>query len=109
MGRTKKRAWRHSLYARATLFLILGAGAVLGAAFVLSSLMVDDSVGRLLGERMGLARTAGVFLEDRIHNDLKNLETRVAPVMRAGRTDTWNEELTLALLDEYGKIGRAHV
>jgi len=102
LGRTKKRAWRHSLYARATLFLILGAGAVLGAAFVLSSLMVDDSVGRLLGERMGLARTAGVFLEDRIHNDLKNLETRVAPVMRAGRTDTWNEELTLALLDEYG-------
>lgn len=72
---TGPRRWQSSLYARAALFLALGAAAFVGAVAVLSRTMVDDSVDRLLTERLDLARMVGAFVENRLLGNLNRLAT----------------------------------
>jgi signal transduction histidine kinase len=67
------RRWQSSLYARAGLFVALGAASFVGAVAVLSRAMVDESVDRLLSERLELARTIGAFIETRMINNLGRL------------------------------------
>jgi len=76
-GTRASARWRHSLYARAALFIVLGSGTLLGAFAVLSSVAVDESVDRLLGERLDLARAAGEFVEHQLDSDLERLGQRV--------------------------------
>ncbi len=75
------RQWRHSLYGRSALFLILGCGSLIGAVVVLSSIVVEQSVQRLLGERIDLARTAGIFIEHQINADLDRFADRLTPLL----------------------------
>ncbi|MBI5608338.1 MAG: HAMP domain-containing protein, partial [Deltaproteobacteria bacterium] len=67
------RQWQASLYARAALFLALGAASFVGAIAVLSTATVEESVDRLLSERLELARTVGAFVEARLMRDLDRL------------------------------------
>ncbi len=67
------RPWQSSLYARAALFLALGAASFVGAIVVLSGATVEESVDRLLSERLELARTVGAFVEARLLGDLDRL------------------------------------
>jgi len=74
-----RRRWRHSIYARATIFLLVGGGTLIGALIALSSAMVKQSVDRLLVERIDLAHTVAALLEQRILSDLNHLEQRIRP------------------------------
>ncbi len=94
------RRWRNSLYARAVLFIALGAGAVAGAVFMLARVLMQDSVDRLLGERMELARTAGALLEDAIHHDLAEIARKSGPLLAAEPPDAG--ALRRRLAEEYG-------
>lgn len=76
--------WRSSLYARAALFLALGAAAFVGAVVVLSQTMVSDSVDRLLAERLDLARMVGAFVENRLLSNLARLEKQVSGPLEQG-------------------------
>ncbi|GMV39536.1 MAG: hypothetical protein AMXMBFR64_12520 [Myxococcales bacterium] len=80
----RRRRWRSSLYARAALFLALGAASFVGAVAVLSGTMVDDSVERLLAERLELARTVGAFVEQRMSANLARLSTVSADSLASG-------------------------
>lgn len=62
-----------SLYGRSALFLLLGCGTLIGAIIALSSSLVEDSIQRLLNERMALAQTTGIMVERRIKRDLLRL------------------------------------
>lgn len=99
--RTKRRSlrprWRHTLYARAWLFLLLGGGALVGALAAMSGRLVDASVDRLLDERLDLARTVGGLVERRILGELEHLTHRAAPFLGPGRA----AELRAALAQEY--------
>ncbi|MDF1564041.1 MAG: histidine kinase [Deltaproteobacteria bacterium] len=89
--RRPPRRWRESLYARAALFLALGCGSLMGAVGVLVTLMVDDSVERLLLERTQLASAAGAFVEQRILQQLAHLAHQI-PVHDPeswGEPDRW--------------------
>ncbi|MGM0574271.1 MAG: ATP-binding protein [Myxococcota bacterium] len=88
---------RHSLYARATLFLLVGGGMLHGALAVLYTEMVDQSVERLLVERVEYARTVGALLEQRIRADLDHLEARIRrPVIRGEGEDAVRRALVRA-------------
>jgi len=89
--------WRHTLYARAWLFLLLGGGALVGALAAMSGRLVDASVDRLLDERLDLARTVGGLVERRILGELEHLTHRAAPHMGDGQ----EERLRAALAQEY--------
>jgi len=69
--------WWRSHYARAALFLGIGCASLLGAAAVLSRTISNEMVDRLLDERMALARTAGVFLEELIQAEIDRLVPRI--------------------------------
>ena len=56
---------------------MLGSGSLVGAVFALSSKTIDQSVQRLLRERIDLARTTGILLEDRVLGELSRLVARV--------------------------------
>lgn len=77
------KSWRRSTYARAAVFVILGGGAVLGAAMLLSRMMVDETVTQLLSDRTALARATGGFIEDRLRTDLSRLAPIALPVLQA--------------------------
>ena len=70
--------WRHTLYARASLFVLLGGGALVGALSAMSSRLVDASVDRLLDERLDLARTVGGLVERRIVGELTHMTRHAA-------------------------------
>jgi signal transduction histidine kinase len=97
-GVDRPRRWRDSLYARAALFLILGSGSFIGAVMALLTVEVDDSVERLLAERLELAHSAGAFIEQRLQAELDHLASRVQPLMAA---DVPLSELRSALAHEY--------
>lgn len=94
----RRRRWRSSLYARAALFLALGAASFVGAVAVLSRTMVDDSVERLLAERLELARTVGAFVEQRMTANLARLATVTSEAFAGGGD---GEALREALSSEY--------
>lgn len=75
-------SWRHSLYARAALFLVLGCGSLMGAMITLSYVIVGDSVDQLLQERHDHASMLGVLLEDWLRTDMEHLATHVPIVDR---------------------------
>ncbi len=77
----RRRRWRHSLYGRAALFLVLGSACLVGAVAKLSSTVADDSVKRLLGERIRLARTVGTYFENRLKADIGRLTTAILPLI----------------------------
>ncbi len=79
-----KRRWRDSLAARATLFLVVGAGALLGGIATLSLVMVQDSVDRLLVERTELARTIGGLVEQHLLRSIGHLARVAAPGVLIG-------------------------
>lgn len=93
-----KRSWRSSLYARAALFLALGAASFVGAVAVLSRAMVEDSVDRLLAERSEMARNIGGFVENRLASNLNRLGATVA---EHGQRGAHPEELRRALEHEF--------
>ncbi len=97
-----RRRWQNSLYARAALFWILGSASLIGAVTALSTMMLDESVDRLLKERTDLARTVGVLLEDRLAADLDRLAEVVSPLVggRQGFLDT--QALQASLKREVG-------
>ena len=53
--------------------MLSGSGAFFGALFMLSSLIADDAVRRLLEERGALVQVAGAFLEGRLRDELNHL------------------------------------
>ncbi|TNF28488.1 MAG: sensor histidine kinase [Deltaproteobacteria bacterium] len=77
-GQAGRSRWRHTLYARAWLFLLLGGGALVGALGAMSGRLVDASVDRLLDERLDLARTVGGLVERRLLGELEHLRHRAA-------------------------------
>ncbi len=93
---TGPRRWQASLYARAGLFLALGAASFVGAMAVLSAASVEESVDRLLAERLDLARTVGAFVEARLLSDLMRLSAI------ASAPDDGRDGLQLALQTERG-------
>lgn len=70
--------WRHSQYARASLFLALGCASLVGAVLALSATLSGDSIDRLLDERIALARTAGALLEQQLESELARARRAVA-------------------------------
>ena len=99
--RSAMRRWRDSLYARAALFLVLGAASLVGAVAALSTMMVDESVQRLLGERIDLARTVGVLLEHRFRADLKRISDGVSSALEGDRGEGVTLRARAALSQEY--------
>jgi len=95
--RSGRPRWRHTLYARAWLFLLVGGGALVGALAAMSGRLVDSSVDRLLDERLDLARTVGGLVERRILGELEHLTHRAAPFLAAGQ----DAQLRAALAQEY--------
>ncbi|MCC6747936.1 MAG: HAMP domain-containing protein [Deltaproteobacteria bacterium] len=91
--------WRRSLYSRAALYLLLGSASIVGAAFVVSSRMVEDSIERLLTERAHHARTIGVLLEDHLRRDLERLAAEVGTLLE--EQPLRREALRRALEREY--------
>lgn len=77
------RTWKNSLYARAALFLALGVGTLVGAVVTLSTKIVEESVDRLLGERIDLAETTGALLETWLRSDLERIAAESAPAFEA--------------------------
>jgi signal transduction histidine kinase len=96
--RPKRFRWRHTLYARASLLLLLGGAALVGALIALSTRLVDESVDRLLVERTDFARTVGGLIELHLLGDLQHLGGRVAPLLREGAEP---DRLAEALASEY--------
>lgn len=96
-----RRRWQSSLYARAALFLILGSASLVGAVAALSSMMVDESVDRLLQERIDLARTVGVLLEHRLASDMHRLGETVGPLLETPPAAGPGEAARMALAREY--------
>ncbi len=94
--RGPNRRWRESLYARAALFLALGCGSLMGAVAVLVTLMVDDSVDRLLLERTQLATSAGAFVEERLKQQLDHLAQHVPTTKLEEGADPKGEWATVA-------------
>jgi hypothetical protein len=72
--------WRHSQYARASLFLALGCASLVGAVLALSATLSGDSIDRLLDERIALARTAGALLEQQLESELARARRAMAGV-----------------------------
>lgn len=85
--RRGRRRWRDSLAARATLFLVVGAGALLGGIATLSLVMVEDSVDRLLVERTELARTIGGLVEQHVLHAIGHIARAVSPGVLAHDPD----------------------
>ena len=73
----KRGPVRHSLFARALLFLLVGGGCLLGAVAALSALMVDEAEDRLLEERIDVARAVGALVEQHIQTDLNRFASDV--------------------------------
>ncbi len=96
----RARRWRHSLYGRAALFVALGSACLLGAVAKLSSTVADDSVKRLLGERIRLARTVATYFENRMRGDLEHLAAGVLPLLDNG-TAPPNPDKLAASLDRH--------
>ncbi len=97
-GLTRKRNWQSSLYARAALFLALGAASFVGAVAVLSRAMVEDSVDRLLAERSEMAHNIGGFVENRLASNLNRLGAAAAEHWQSAAPA---ERLRAALEHEY--------
>ena len=99
MGRvaSRVRRWRHSLFARASIFVIVGSGFLLGAMGMLSSVIVKGSVDRLLAERIHLARTTGEFVEQRIKSEMDRLSEMLGEALGADWSDINPKTLTSAL------------
>lgn len=93
-------AWRQSLYARATLFLFLGCGAVVGAVVASSRLFVEESVDRILSERIDLAQTTGLMLEEWVRADVGHLARVLVPLLAEDPLPL--AEVTAALARERG-------
>lgn len=99
---TGARRWQSSLYARAALFLALGAASFVGAVAVLSRTMVSDSVDRLLTERLDLARMVGAFVENRLLANLTRLGTLAADQLDGeGAPATASSAAVAAIAEEY--------
>ena len=94
----RSRRWRHSLYWRAALFLVLGSACLIGAVVKLSSIVADDSVERLLRERIRLARTVATYLENSLREDLDHLSRGVVPLLDSDEPAT--PAALAAVLDE---------
>jgi len=62
--------------------VLLGAGSVVGAAVALSHVLVEETVERLLGERMDMAQTTGVVLEQWLRSDVERLAGLVRPALQ---------------------------
>jgi len=75
----------------------LGSACLIGAVAKLSSTVADDSVHRLLGERIRLARTVATYFENRMRNDLEHLATGVLPLLDNGSTPPSTEKLAASL------------
>lgn len=94
------RSWRHSLYARALLFTLIGSGSLLGAVVVQSYVMVNTSVDRLLGERIELARATGNYLEYLLHQDLDRIGGVISdPLTKAADPSDDRKALRAALAE----------
>jgi len=83
---TRGLSWPRSLYGRAVLAVVIGSGCVVGAALVQSARIVEDSVDRLLEERIDVARMSGSYVENRVTHDLERLTDAVAGVDLTGCT-----------------------
>lgn len=95
------KGWRNSLYARATIFMVLGCGSLLGAVAAISFISVEESVAALLDERIHLARTAGGLLEHSFQVELKRLGSRIAPVLAKPMDGDVAARLAVVVAGEY--------
>ncbi len=100
--RGRSRRWRHSLYWRAALFLVLGSACLIGAVIKLSSIVADDSVERLLRERIRLARTIATYLENSLREDIDQLSIGVVPLLDSSEPAT--ARALAAALDESSRV-----
>jgi len=89
--------WRHSLYARALLFVIVGSGSILGAVLVQSSTLVEAQVDRVLTERTDLVRALGAYVEFRIRRNLGRMADAIGPAMSQPEPDKRNAQIEEAI------------
>lgn len=97
-----KIRWRESLYSRAFLFTLVGSASLLGAIAVQSWLMLNETVDRLLQERISLARTTGNYLEQIFHHDLGRFAEVAAPILVQEKSVKTPSQLRDALAPVYG-------